>query len=90
MLEHRQKKEGWFNSCCPWLTPERAWLAADWMASAAIWFALLALLATIVRVEPHALAWFEANKPAWVTELREARERQLQKRDQQQEQQRTP
>ena len=72
-----------------WLTPDRAGRMAVRFAWTALALQLVALVATIVRVEPHARAWFEENKPAWVTELREARARRQQKQDQQQEQQRT-
>lgn len=79
----------WFIAFDSWLTPNRAARIALWMAWSALGLQLVALAATIVRVEPHARDWFEANKPQWVSDLRLAIKQHQQIQARQQEQQRT-
>ena len=90
MLELRPKKENWFTTCWPWLTPERAWRIAEWNVRATLVLALITLVATVVRLEPHARAYWEAHIPAWLMEMREARDQRLMKQEQEQERQSTP
>ena len=79
--------ESRFTSAFPWLTAERASKAAQVIAWMALCLQLVALVATVVRLEPHALGYFESHIPGWLKEMREAREQRLQKQHQQQAQQ---
>lgn len=73
-----------------WDDHEQIYQLAIRISIVSVFFAVVSIVATVIRLEPHARAWFERNKPEWVTEIRAAREKQLLQELRQQEQRQTP